>query len=607
MINFLNNKNKHSLETQSGSDSNFNRNGLLMIKKNEKLLNSSFYKSSRTSFLNYDTDLNKRLQTDLNKRDERQSLCFPLKKHKKTDSNYSLYESLNKELPTKKTSLSFGKYFKDLFDKKSITDLKQTDNLSPSVLDHFNQVLNSPNFELVKIMIPLLLDYKFDTKIKPQHKDNTHESNSNKINQYLNENKFKKDMENLVKTSLNSYFNKETREACTSFSTSKPDTNNLRKNKENFKLIDKPYAELKLDIDKPKFKVASKVSEKIKKFDNIIKNQDKLNLISNKKFYVKSLNSSKKSLNSIRNISLMKISRKRDSKEFIELQKKLDDLLKTQISNRLSSNQMSNVNSPEPVKPRPSKFESDKTKSEEENEKTDLFIEELSNKLVDIQLNSNQQTQSKLITTKDSLELIKCIKSKSSYELHPKETNASDICSSSSGSLQRFSSTLEPKTINKKNSLSLNDLNKMILPLNANNSMSFPNFLVFNENGDQLETKYNAASNKIFFISSHEDTQCEGIEEVYVERILKKLENNLKLLRDENRMPKEIELMSTKDLNMEKSEIEFHLNDLEWSCDSNKEAYLLNNKVYLSLKKRLEIIKAVIAGFQCNKCGMISI
>jgi hypothetical protein len=602
MINFLNNKNKHSLETQSGSDSNFNHNGLLMIKKNEKLLNS-FYKSSRTSFLNYDTDLNKRLQTDLNKRDERQSLCFPLKKHKKTYSNYSLYESLNKELPTKKTSLSFGKYFKDLFDKKSITDLKQTDNLTPSILDHFNQVLNSPNFELVKIMIPLLLDYKFDAKIKPQHKDISHESNSNKINQYLNENKFKKDMENLVKTSFNSYFNKETREACTSFSTSKPDTNNLRKNKENFRLIDKPYAELKLDIDKPKFKVASKVSEKIKKFDNIIKNQDKLNLISNKKFYVKSLNSSKKSLNSIRNISLMKISRKRDSQEFIELQKKLDDLLKTQINNRLSSNNVPNVNSPEPVKPRPSKFESHKTKSGEENEKADLFIEELSNKLVDIQLNSNHQTQSKLITTKDSLELVKCIKSKSSYELKPKETNSSNICSSSSCSLKRFSSTLEPKTINKKNSLSLNDINKIILPLNANNSASFPNFLVFNENGDQLGT----ASNKIFFISSQEDTQCESIEEIYVKRILKKLENNLKLLRDENSMPKEIELMSAKDLNMEKCEIEFHLNDLEWSCDSNKEAYLLKNKVYLSLKKRLEIIKAVIADFQCSKCGMISI
>ena len=89
-------------------------------------------------------------------------------------------------------------------------------------------------------------------------------------------------------------------------------------------------------------------------------------------------------------------------------------------------------------------------------------------------------------------------------------------------------------------------------------------------------------------------------------KIMNTLREVFKVLRDEdNNMPLDIESMTNKQLLDEKHILEQYLFKLDYEYGRNK--FMLNNYLFLRLKKRYRLVRDLLDGFKCDKCGRKSL
>ena len=477
---------------------------LRMFEKNKKFsLKSTNSSSMRRSFS---------MESAKKSAKNRNSLCFSVKKLKysahleanaKKSAQSSFFSRLMSEISGFSTSLKkkSSKSTKKLERHDQIKELIELLLKNPLVLEHIHQIVNSPNIELLKNLLSK------DTNLNTDSVDH-----------------FKDQISGVIKTTLNDFFQSKS-------------LLEVRRLDSDKKVIEHDEIE-----SKPK-PLSTKISEKVKKFDNFIKeNQSKEKASTTPRTFYKR-------------------SKFEQTSEFLGFKRNLDDLIsRRDPGESFSSNRWSP-------------------------------------KVVDYMVNRHTRNISRHSTNSISSQSVGSnSKLKSGQQ---SESNVSAKCITSSTETPTKAKT--SRLLSVKDSLTLlktiqgSKLDEDSLSTNTNNTSMFQCY----SDVSSMCSKYRKSVNDLIVKKvNFQLASCaneESCDSQSIDTLLSFLVTKIDAVRHENQIPKSFELMSKEQLVLEESCLASVLIKLDSMCESSDR--LRANKNYLELKNRLEHIKTFLSSF----------
>lgn len=445
------------------------------------------------------------------------------------------YEVSSSQTPSSFTSFrkskiakSISKYFKDIFETSSNPNSPKSDELdklvqllNPEILTQLNQIINSPNIDAIKFVVPLLANNdKFNELI-----ENITNKTKEKANESFND--------SFTITESGDYEPIKPR----AFKPVNPKFLNSRLPSYSFKPIQIDDLKVSNELTEEGLQYPVKVADKIKKFNQLI---DVKSTIVRKESFRTEMN---------RNTEITIPKQNFNLNEF-----------KTELN---------------------SKFEH-KIRNQHKSEAVNIQLPSLN------MINSNKSISALNLTQIPDHKLKRSSKTAQSMPLI--ENKRRDSCLSIEALELKAKDSIELVKNRIRNSIDTDVAVKKEIQFNL-----LPR--VYSLSLINLPTKIEIEKSPV-----EEKPQVKELQH----KIMNTLREVFKVLRDEdNNMPLDIESMTNKQLLDEKHILEQYLFKLDYEYGRNK--FMLNNYLFLRLKKRYRLVRVLLDGFKCDKCGRKSL